>query len=154
MNAADVMKYGHLTVLKAIDGLPEGDWDLDGVCGVWSVKDILGHLAAYELVLLDVLNSFLDGGETPYLDKFKSHEFNDSEAALRHTRPYKDVLLEYTEAHAQVRPLIARIPAEKWREAGTLPWYGSEYALDDFVVYAFYGHKREHCAQIDKFRDK
>jgi hypothetical protein len=29
-----------------------------------------------------------------------------------------------------------------------------EYALDDFIVYQYYGHKREHCAQIAVFRDK
>ncbi len=36
---------------------------------------------------------------------------------------------------------------------GTLPWYGMEYALDDFIVYTFYGHKREHSAQIAAFGD-
>jgi len=28
------------------------------------------------------------------------------------------------------------------------------YALDDFLVYAYYGHKREHSAQIAAFRDR
>jgi hypothetical protein len=28
-----------------------------------------------------------------------------------------------------------------------------EYALDDYIVYAYYGHKREHSAQIAVFRD-
>ncbi len=27
-------------------------------------------------------------------------------------------------------------------------------ALDDFLVYAYYGHKREHSAQIAAFRDR
>jgi hypothetical protein len=49
---------------------------------------------------------------------------------------------------------LANIPAEKIREAGTMPWYGNEYALDDYLVYSFYGHKREHCAQIAVFRDQ
>jgi proline iminopeptidase len=29
-----------------------------------------------------------------------------------------------------------------------------EYALDDFIVYNYYGHKREHSAQIAVFRDR
>lgn len=153
MNAGDILKYGHLTVLRSIDGLPDSAWDVDGVCGVWSVKDIIGHLAAFEHVLVDVLNSFLGGPNTGYLGKFENQEFNDTQAALRHDRPFKDVLAEYNEMHEQVRALVPRIGTEKWREVGTLPWYGKEYALDDYVVYAFYGHKREHTAQIDKFRD-
>ena len=30
----------------------------------------------------------------------------------------------------------------------------SEYSLEDFIVYTFYGHKREHSAQIAAFRDR
>ncbi len=59
MNARDVLKYGHLTVLRTIDGLPKADWETSGVCGYWSVKDLIAHLASFEHVLVDVLNSFL-----------------------------------------------------------------------------------------------
>ena len=50
--------------------------------------------------------------------------------------------------------LIGRIPAETLRQSGTIPWYGAEYALDDLIVYLYYGHKREHAAQIAAFRDR
>jgi hypothetical protein len=33
MNASDILKYGHLTVLRTIDGLPQADWETSGVCG-------------------------------------------------------------------------------------------------------------------------
>jgi hypothetical protein len=29
-----------------------------------------------------------------------------------------------------------------------------EYALDDVLIYMYYGHKREHSAQIAVFRDQ
>lgn len=48
---------------------------------------------------------------------------------------------------------IGQIDAAVRREPGRLPWYGMEYALDDYLVYQFYGHKREHAAQIQAFRD-
>ncbi len=50
--------------------------------------------------------------------------------------------------------MVGRIPSETLRQNGTLPWYGMAYALDDFLVYAYYGHKREHSAQIAAFRDR
>ena len=56
--------------------------------------------------------------------------------------------------HARTMALIADIPAEVLRQPGTIPWYGDEYALDDLIVYQYYGHKREHMAQVDKFRDE
>ena len=45
--------------------------------------------------------------------------------------------------------LVARVPADRWSEVGTIPWYGLEYSLDDLVVYLMYGHKREHAPQLE-----
>jgi hypothetical protein len=53
MNAVDILKYGQLTVLRTLDGLPESAWETPGACGVWSVKEIIAHLASYEQVLVD-----------------------------------------------------------------------------------------------------
>jgi hypothetical protein len=80
-------------------------------------------------------------------------EFNDVEVGKRKDKTVDEVLSEYNQTHAQTMDLVARIPVETLRRPGTLPWYGMEYALDDFIVYAFYGHKREHSAQIAAFRD-
>ena len=70
MNAADVSKYGHGTVLQALEGLPPEAWETGGVCGVWSVKDIVAHLASYEQLLVEVLATLLEPGPTPYRDEF------------------------------------------------------------------------------------
>ena len=47
----------------------------------------------------------------------------------------------------------AALDPARLREPGSIPWYGEEYALDDLIVYQYYGHKREHSAQIEAFRD-
>ena len=156
MNATDILKYGHLTVLKTIDGLPEAEWDTGGVCGWWSVRHIIAHLASYEAVLVDVLNGFVGGGPTPTLDEYTRAyaEFNDDQVAARKDKTPAEVLAEYNALQAGTMALIEQIPEETRRRPGTLPWYGMEYALDDFIVYQYYGHKREHCAQIAVFRDK
>jgi hypothetical protein len=155
MNASDILIYGQGTVLQAIEGFPESAWETPGACGVWSIKDIIGHLASYELVMVDVLSAFVGGGPTPYLNKYTEPGggFNDSEVALRKGKTVSEVLGEFNDTHAQVISLAARIPMETFRQTGTLPWYGMEYALDDFIVYTQYGHKREHSAQIAAFRD-
>jgi hypothetical protein len=154
MNAVDILKYGHQTVLRTLDGLPEAEWETGGVCGVWSVKDIMAHLASYEHMLVEVLNTFLGDEQTPYLDQFRAGQgFNDAQVALRKDNSAAQVLAEYEEVHARTMALVAQIPEETRRRPGTLPWYGMEYALDDLIVYQYYGHKREHMAQINVFRD-
>ena len=46
MNAVDILKYGQQTVLHTLEEFPEAAVDTPGACGVWSVKDILAHLAS------------------------------------------------------------------------------------------------------------
>ncbi len=48
---------------------------------------------------------------------------------------------------------MTKIPEGAWRQTGMLAWYGAEYDLEDYVVYTYYGHKREHCGQIQAFRN-
>jgi uncharacterized damage-inducible protein DinB len=156
MNAADILKYGHRTVLQTIADLSADAWETPGACGVWSCKDIIAHLASFEHVLVDILATFLGGDPTPSLDQFRdpNSDFNDAQVALRQRTTVGALVAEYSATCAQTMELIGRIPEETLRESGTLPWYGAEYALDDLIVYMYYGHKREHAAQIAAFRDR
>jgi hypothetical protein len=155
MNAIDILKYAQQTVLQTLVEFPEASAERPGACGLWSVKDIIAHLASYEGVLVDVLSTFVGKHPTPFLDKFiePGGQFNDTEVGRRRGKTMREVLDEFKDAHAQVMSLAAQIRPEQFRHNGTLPWYGMEYAMDDFIVYAFYGHKREHSAQIAAFRD-
>ena len=70
MNLDDVLKYGHQTVMNSIKGLDESDCLVGGVCGHWSVRDILAHLASDELLLLDAMNMVLGKSAWPNLDNY------------------------------------------------------------------------------------
>jgi hypothetical protein len=155
MNAADILKYGNSFFCNTLDGLPQTLWESEGVCGIWSVKNIVAHLASHEHMLIEILNSFLGGNSSPYLDEYAQYgvKFNDMQVDRRKGMSPTDTIGEYNQCHAQVMTLITRIPVETLRQEGTLPWYGDEYALDDFIVYGFYGHKREHGAQVMVYRD-
>ena len=156
MNAQDILKYGQNTVLGTVEGFPSSDWETPGVCGVWSTKDVLAHLASYEQVLTDVLGGYAGATRKGALDIYleQGPEFNDIQVAQRKGKTIGEVLDELNSAHTRNMSLVSQIPGETLRQAGTLPWYGAEYALDDYIVYAFYGHKREHSAQIAAFLDR
>lgn len=157
MNPADVLMYGHQHVLRTLDGLDFGHWENGGVCGVWSVRDIVNHLASYEYLLIEILSPFA-GEQTPqkYLDHLMNAgvaAFNDETVDARRDLSPAEALAAYGTAYAKVAALADKTPPDTWRETGTLPWYGGQYSLDDYIVYQFYGHKREHCAQINVYRD-
>ncbi len=157
MDAPTILAYGHRHVLDAIDGLEAAAWTVPEVTTAWSVKDVVGHLAAHELVLAEALAEVLDpAAPTSTLDAMRGSgaTFNDEQAAARAGRPPEEVLAEYEAAHRRVTDLVARLTPERLRENGTIPWYGDDYSLDDLVVYANYAHKREHAAQIRLFRKR
>lgn len=157
MNAVDILKYGDSFLMGTLKGVPLEAWETGGVCGVWSVKDIVAHLSSYEHMLADILSGFLGSSEMPTLQammQLGSGAFNDTEVAARQGHSAADVLREYQTAHAKNMELAAQLPADTYRQVGTLPWYGAEYALDDYIVYSFYEHKREHGAQVDVYKDR
>jgi len=120
MNAIDILKYGHRTVLNTIDDLPESEWQTNGVCGVWSVKDIISHLASFEHILVEVLNLFLGGGSTPLLDRMvaEGDRFNDNWVAENKNKTGAELLAEYNQAQARVMSLVVQIPPETLHQPG------------------------------------
>lgn len=157
MHAVDVLRYGHSFVTRILDGLPLQDWDTPCVCGAWSTKEIVAHLASFDQVLSELLAGLLSSpAATPTLDQYRAdgQAFNDDQVGRRSALSPAEVRAEYETAHAHTLELAARLPEAVLRRAGSLPWYGAEYDLEDFIVYAYYGHQREHGAQIAVFRDK
>jgi hypothetical protein len=63
------------------------------------------------------------------------------------------VVQDYNDAYNQVAIIALELSENDLRQPGNIPWYGSEYSIEDLIVYQYYGHKREHCAQISVFRD-
>ena len=157
MNPQDVLKYGHRTVMRTLEAFPRAQWYTPGACGRWSVKDLVAHLGSFELVLAEALENCLSPGPTPLVDQFagRDQDFNDEQVdRLRKDWTLEAALEEYLSAHRRVWAAASQIAPEIWEREGVFPWYGAEYDLEDFVVYAFYGHKREHTGQIQVFSDR
>ena len=155
MNMAEVLQNGNLLVIRALDGLPEKEWDIPGACGDWSVKDIVSHLASYEHLIVDVLNTFLGGEQTPTIERWVNSRsrFNTEEVETRKYATAQQVMDEFQGTQVEAASLILQIPPEKDQQPGTLPWYGQKQSLTDFIQ-EMYEHIREHCAQISAFHRK
>jgi hypothetical protein len=156
MNADDVFRYGHLTVLGAVDGFPAAHWQTPGACGMWSAKDVVAHLASYELATADAFAGILgeEPSETLGLLLSRGEAFNDAQVEQRRGQTAEETIAEYTQAHERAAEMLTRIPLEQRRQVGILSWYGAEYDLEDLITYMSYGHKREHSAQITECQSR
>lgn len=156
MHAKDMLFHGNRTINEAIQDFPADAWEQSGACGVWSVKDIMAHLASFEAALADILRGVAgEASETPTLDRLLADymAFNDNEVINRRDHSVDAVLTEYAAQHAAVMRLIEQVSDAQLTQDGLLSWYGPDYDLEDFIVYANYAHKREHAAQIHAKRD-
>jgi hypothetical protein len=149
MQTLDVLMYGQRTIRATIDRYGPDDWGRIAL-GVWTAKDLLGHLGAFEVRFADQLAPFVGAPVESDLPAADPRTFNDDQAAIRRDWPVEQTLSEFLEAHERVMRHAKAIPEALWREIGTIPWYGPEYSLNDLVVYQQYGHKREHDPQLSK----
>jgi hypothetical protein len=147
MNTLDVLMYGQRTIRATVDRYGQAHWERIAL-GVWTAKDLLGHLGAFELRFADQLAPFAGAPVETDLPSADPRTFNDDQAAVRKDWPVDRVMAEFLEAHERVMRLAKQIAPEVWREVGTIPWYGPEYSLNDLVIYQQYGHKREHDPQL------
>jgi len=157
MNAVDIFERGHQAVAKAVDGLPDADWETGGVCGVWSVREVVAHLAAYEHMLAEALEMLAGAaGATPHLDEYRAQwpGYNDDKVKERRGMTPAEVWADYRGAHERAVAALPRITAAKLAEVGAIPWYDPQGSIDDLVARLGYGHKREHAAQIGVYRDR
>ena len=113
----------------------------------------MAHLSIFEAGLAQLLESFL-GGPFPELLSNMDSSKNDELVAQKKDKSFDELFADYEQSHARAMELISKISPERLREVGTIPWYGNEYSLDDFIVYTFYGHAREHAARFDAFADQ
>ena len=152
MNMSEALQNANLLVIRVLDGLPEKAWDTPGVCGDWSVKDIVAHLASYEHVIVDVLNTFQGGQLTSVVERWMQSRdtFNITEVEERKYATAQQVMDEYQGTQVEATSLIMQIPAEKVQQTGTMPWYGKQHSLADFIQH-MNEHIREHVAQISAF---
>ena len=147
MNALDVLAYGQSMVMATVDRYQPEDWTRNAL-GVWTAKDLLGHLGAFEVRFADVLASFIGAPIESDLLEADPETFNDDQAAIRSSWTVQQVRDEFVGAYDRAMTHGKAIAPDTWRQVGAIPWYGPEYSLDDFVVYNIYGHKREHDPQL------
>lgn len=156
MHALDILRYGHLLVLRTVDGVGSSLADQPGACGVWSIREIVAHLASYEALLAEIAAHLNNGSEMPLLASFAAagSAFNDQEVAARQDQNLAALVEEYSTHYEKAITALRLLPPSKFQQTGLLEWYGAAYDLDDFLVYMYYAHKREHCAQIELMKER
>lgn len=92
--------------LDAIERVPAHRRAESGVCGDWSVKDLLGHVAFWDTQVLDDIDAY-ESGQPPLLNPWE--DWNHREVTRRAALPVETIAAEMHDAHARMLERLAAV---------------------------------------------
>jgi hypothetical protein len=118
-----------------------------GAVGVWSVKDVLAHIAFWERYAVRVLKA-ARCGETPEFDVEDSTESrNASVVAQYYLTPMGAVIAGWHEAREELLEQIVGLSEADLNDPDRYAWNEGRSLLDRISANS-YAHEREHIDQI------
>jgi hypothetical protein len=94
--------------LDALNSVPEARWTEPGVCGDWSIKDLLGHVAVWDNIAVRKLGrKAKDADEATPAPAKTWQEINDETAARRASRTIEEQRDEMQQSHANLLHVLA-----------------------------------------------
>ena len=118
------------------------------ICPGWTVKEAIGHITAWEVVIHKAIQAFLAGDPPYFLHEQDFDIFNQEAVNYRAAWSLDDVLKEWKGERGKLRESILKIKEEDLSEELVLPW-GSERTLAELVE-IIAEHEGEHMENIEK----
>jgi uncharacterized damage-inducible protein DinB len=135
---------------QAIEGLSEEEMTQVHVEGVWTIKDVLGHIASWEETCLEPLRRYADGApfEVEVIEDYMA--WNDEQAARKRDVPLDTILDELATIRQGMVEATSRLSARQWEQRVPFSW-GGEGTIAE-VLDVFYRHELGHVRSIQRWR--
>jgi len=141
------MRTARAELNEAISGLSEERLSEDIVARGWAVRDILAHIAAWQIETLRSIERAERGEEAGPIINESEDEWDKRRVAERRQLPLVDVIQEFHQAHDELLAALERWPVDAvplgpagWDKTARIWW------LTD--------HDREHLASVTAYRQR
>lgn len=151
---ADLRAARH-RLLEAIAGLTPEQMLQIGACGLWSVKDVLAHLVAWEAELVTTL-ARLDQYQqrAPHIVLIEDlDEWNAEQYHLNAPRALDDVLADFAGVHRHLIQAIEALEERVLESNRQFPWMEGE-SLSYLIAENATWHEEEHAEDIRAWREE
>ena len=142
-------------LLAAIEGLTDEELVQPGAAGIWSVKDIMAHLIAWEAELVTLLSRKLskrykDAPELVLIEDLD--EWNEEQYHLNARKPLSVILPDFHGVHKHLLRAIEEADPATLLAANRFEWMEGE-ALANLVLETAVWHEEEHAEDIRLWRE-
>jgi uncharacterized damage-inducible protein DinB/predicted RNase H-like HicB family nuclease len=119
----------------------QSERDVRPLCGVWTLKDLVGHLTDWELIGVDGLAQML-AGQVPEFDPVVADilKFNDVKAAARSDQAWDSVWSEFLDARMTLVGLADRLSDDDLARTYPTPWGATISVYQWMLIWS--GHER------------
>ena len=148
----DELSSARREMLDALAGLTPEDMMITGVVGLWSVKDILAHLSAWESEVVTALNQVQNKRIPSILRIEDIDEWNDEQYRINLRRPLDVIQADFEGVHKMLGRMIQDFDERSLLDNRKYSWMEGEplwYLVEENVTL----HEREHAASIRAWRE-
>jgi hypothetical protein len=134
---------------RALQQMSEQDMLSTPIEGIWVAKDLIGHLTAWEQLLVQPLQSLVDGGAfVPEI--ISDHDaFNMQQAGKRKDWTIIDVIRESDTVRTAILDALSKVTEEQSQLVLPAPW-GGEQTLTHLID-GLRWHEDEHAQCIHRW---
>lgn len=155
MKSEDALKRfssSRQALFEAIAGLSDAELTGPKVEGVWTIKDLLGHISAWEQKLLVPLASFAIGGTFKAEVVYNHDAWNLNQSTRRSSWTCAEIIKEIETTRQEVLDLLNKLSANQWGQSILTPW-GEENTIAEMIS-GLAWHEEEHTKSILKYRSQ
>jgi len=136
----------HTALEEVIESL-----DLDQVIHTdtdWRIRDILGHIATWDRVLIHSIQTFLEGSEYVIPGMVGDEtDYNARRVVEQRKLSSSKILTEWNQAREDFITIVQQIPTDKFFDELAFPW-GDERGSVSVMIEYMIEHNGEHQEEI------
>ena len=141
--------YKRDELLDSLDGLSGAAWTTGEAAPDWTAKDVLAHIAAWEVRAATHLPDLLAGRGMSMVG-VEADAYNAEQVALRRSRTPRELLDELAVARQRVLDALAGASDDDLIKPRIVPW--GELTIERWALQELYDHDAEHAAQLRTWR--
>jgi uncharacterized damage-inducible protein DinB len=140
---------------EAVAGLRASDYDAPNISKAWNVKDVLGHLLAYNALHVRHIESYLRRRKLASPRAPSYSYFNRREAARLKTVPLGELQTRFDASYRRLRDLLPALDDADLRQTFPSQWWNSTGNVTlGGILREEANHIRAHAADVKKWRDR
>jgi hypothetical protein len=118
-------------VEKWLTGMSDESWS-NMIEGMWTAKDLVGHLAVWSDLLLDQIEA-LAQNTNAIIQEIDIDQWNAAQITVRSDWSIAKVRKEWEQSTMRARSIVKRQPDEIWSSRAVVPWTIEPVSLDELL---------------------